>query len=40
VEKVTGVSEKLIDLSKYQKGVYFLEVLTGNTQKSFKLVIQ
>jgi len=40
-EKVTGSdSEKTLDLTKLNKGVYFLEIQTGNFKASKKLIIQ
>lgn len=40
-EKVTGSdTEKTLDLTKLNKGVYFLEIQTGNFKASKKLIIQ
>ncbi len=40
-EKVTGSnSEKTLDLTKLTKGVYFLEIQTGNFKASKKMIIQ
>ena len=40
-EKVTGSNtEKTLDLTKLNKGVYFLEIQTGNFKASKKLIIQ